>query len=743
MDIEPDIINRNWQDSVAHGIRLLVRALAITLLLAGLLALPVAWLSTHIDNIKDEAMLVAAIEAETNYRVSLANFRWHWLPFGFDFEHFSLSLPNQDVAFVEARYARVAVLLWPLFRSGQLVLDDIKASGVKIYPDLALDGGDQPYPHSPIKNEAAASTRTPLITRQAPATASSLSSVIFDLTSFTLRDLAVEYQGEEQTFFLYAETLQAENIESLVAVPIRLKGRLGVEGWPNIQLRIAGQAALGGSLHGCRGVKCVQKVFDVVGKQQHVLDIGSGKLNVDERVSSPPRESRRLSLIDAYRLQVDEGELRLGDGLAYNFSMEAGFTEEFLVLDAELTGNSQLTVTDLQVTQPFADAEWQAKISFASSQLPALARLVGARLPPTFEQLSFVGAVHKTEVAGNSNIVAPDAVITLNQQRFQGKLALTLTDVLEMQAQLSGEQLDLDALFGRGEPDSTLLPTELPPAVATDAPAVAEDAGMNRHKAEFRLQLERAYYLGLSFENCLIRGRFDGQELLIQTQAESVLDGTLVAQLTLDFNERRPAPHWQLHFDARDTDMVALSDWLGVDAGIAGKVSIQMRTSMVGNTRFELLRSVQAEGRFKGGRGTLYSGGIKRQAAQVAALTGHLDTVRQWPEQIEFDRLEGSLKIDEGGDVQHLKVRLGGFEIDAQGSLDMSRSLIDLDVGFVIRNQKNTIAGSTASFLTQIEWPVRCLGSYKGELPCQLAAGADIDLARILIDQSEPGRYLP
>ena len=152
-----------------------------------------------------------------------------------------------------------------------------------------------------------------------------------------------------------------------------------------------------------------------------------------------------------------------------------------------------------------------------------------------------------------------------------------------------------------------------------------------------------------------------------------------------------------------------------------------------GNTRRELIASLNGHTTFDGGQGTIDITEIKNAALAVAKVAGGTDKVNAWPDRLKYQRFTGTW--DANGAEHVIDVALDNLTLKAKGKLDTLADDMDLRVTVTVNEDPKYQSFNVSSSLMGLALPIRCKGSLAAP-----KCGADEDGTRQLVADALSGK---
>ena len=131
--------------------------------------------------------------------------------------------------------------------------------------------------------------------------------------------------------------------------------------------------------------------------------------------------------------------------------------------------------------------------------------------------------------------------------------------------------------------------------------------------------------------------------------------------------------------------------------------------TMTGNTREELVQSVQGKTTFDGGKGRIDIAQIKQPLLQLATLFREPDRIAAWPEIWDYERLIGEWVIN--GTRHKMDFALDNLTAAVNGTYDPLVDALDMDVEFLFQDNPGMHSFDVNPVLVGLAIPLTCSGT--------------------------------
>ena len=690
--IQKDIMLRNLRQVASERYVSVFRWL-IGIVVAGSIFF---WWQNKISEDKTRSVIVDTVFLTTGYELELGDFHWTWLPFGLELTDVKLKLPADGTVLIAADQANLEVSIISMLSFNQsLVISALQLQGADIELQALADGTYSWYVQQADNAKTVGMPFEQLIQKTnqvALINTSTTMSLNTDVNELVLKDVDVTYHHAGRTYQVHFVQLKAEDIESFTSAAFTAVGHLETKGWPVVDFDIPGVISL--------GPKESPSIAEEAGSTNRTwaLGIDSTKDDVltgENDVTTTAKE--QSSIISTYAARIVDGQFKIDGFDSHSLNLQIKFADQQWRLNLDVGGFNQIQLDNMIITKLFETIHWTAKTKVSFRSIPLLERLIDVQLPELLQFASLEGELQGID----GDISVSNAIVGVNKDTFAGGMTWVAEDINKIKIHLAGVYLNLSSWI-----DGGLTQT------------AASLLWPGRHKWEFLLDVDTLEYADLSFSGWSLVSRSEGKHIQAQIKTKEVLSGTLDTQIALDYTTEMPIV--QLKFDVAGIDTVDFSKWAKFPLGLVASLTGSGQINMQGDNLADLLQSLQGAAKFTAPSGIFDSSGIKDQAMELALLTDDTITVQQWPEQLNFEGLQGAIQIGPGVDQQWLKAQIDNIQIKVRGAINPIDQLMDLEVGFIVGASAEGTPRAISGYLEDIEWSITCLGIYDTFFPCRL-----------------------
>ena len=203
--------------------------------------------------------------------------------------------------------------------------------------------------------------------------------------------------------------------------------------------------------------------------------------------------------------------------------------------------------------------------------------------------------------------------------------------------------------------------------------------------------------------------------LYLFVDIKDFLNGSLVTEIDVDL-AANPI-RWKIRTKVDGVDSKRLIDWTNRSIAWVAPLGLTGEITMQGNTEAELLSSLSSSQVFDGGQGRLDISALKRQMAQLAAITRSSDSFVQWPDTWGYETFVG--KLETRGQDQVLSIQLDNLFIDGKGIYDYTTNEINMLANVTFREAAEGSPYVVNALVQDTPLPMRCSGAAQ-DIKCEL-----------------------
>jgi len=277
--------------------------------------------------------------------------------------------------------------------------------------------------------------------------------------------------------------------------------------------------------------------------------------------------------------------------------------------------------------------------------------------------------------------------------------------------------------------------------LAFAAPSIAVDPSLDEpllpieliRKTDWngKLSIGQLVYEGATFDHAAIVSSNDSGAIDANVDFPAFFGGTAATELKIDAHGA--APQWNIAPKLHHVDSKALLAWLDAKYDWVAFFMAGSDLKLHGNTRRDLIASLNGHTTFDGGQGMINITEIKNAALAVAKLAGGTDKVNAWPDRLKYQRFIGNW--DANGTEHVIDVALDNLTLKARGKLDTLADDMDLRATVTVNEDPKYQSFKVSSSLMGLALPIRCRGSLAAP-----KCGADEDGTRQLVADALSGK---
>jgi len=245
-----------------------------------------------------------------------------------------------------------------------------------------------------------------------------------------------------------------------------------------------------------------------------------------------------------------------------------------------------------------------------------------------------------------------------------------------------------------------------------------------------KMSIGQLVYEGAQFDDARIDTRNVAAEVDSTVDLPRFFGGTATGRLTVDATGA--IPQWNVAPKLDHVDSQAFLAWLGNKYDWVARFLAAGEFNMRGNTRHELIGSLDGHASFDGGQGVINIEEIKKAAQGIADVAGGSKLVNAWPERLKYQRFVGTWDVK--GANQSFDVALDNLALKGNGRIDMLADDLDVRATVTVESEPKYQSFKVGSSLMGLPLPIHCKGSLASP-----KCGADEERTRQLVAQALSG----
>ena len=201
----------------------------------------------------------------------------------------------------------------------------------------------------------------------------------------------------------------------------------------------------------------------------------------------------------------------------------------------------------------------------------------------------------------------------------------------------------------------------------------------------------------------------------IELQPTSLYGGTVQGLIRVDSHSNDSTLESQLGLN--QLNIAEFAPLISRYNTATGQLNIEASYRATGSTTNELLNSLNGSTTFAITQSSVDIGLIKQVFTAIAALSPSGESIQQWPDLIQFNKLGGYILLEDGiTDNQELKLRMDNFDVSGTGGIDLESGSFDYDLQFAILGLPEAQAIPINNIYHDIPWPVTCNARFADEV---------------------------
>ena len=206
------------------------------------------------------------------------------------------------------------------------------------------------------------------------------------------------------------------------------------------------------------------------------------------------------------------------------------------------------------------------------------------------------------------------------------------------------------------------------------------------------------------------------------------------AGATVDIDASATPVQWRIEPDLSRADSTAVMNWLDQRLKWIAPLAYSGEITMTGNTREELVNSVQGKTVFDGGQGRIDIAQIKQPLLNLATMFREPDRIAAWPELWTYERLIGEWVIN--GTRHEMDFALDNLTAAIRGDYDPLSDALDMDVEFLFEDNPGMHSFDVNPVLVGLPIPLSCSGSLEAPT-CAVTADATRNLVAAVLTSED------
>ena len=221
---------------------------------------------------------------------------------------------------------------------------------------------------------------------------------------------------------------------------------------------------------------------------------------------------------------------------------------------------------------------------------------------------------------------------------------------------------------------------------------------------------------GLQFGTVDARLTVGNGRLNLNLRPTQLYGGQLTAALSYD--TQQPVPTMSSIASLQNLDVSQLARQYPAAGFAQGRLNLESFHTAQGSTSAQLLGSLNGSTSFSLTDNAIDIGIVKQLFSAISVLSpaGSGDLAQQWPDVVNFARVEGSLSFASGiASGQRLKLQMDNFEITASGGVDLAQERFDYAALITVYGEPAVQTIPVAPLYQNVGWPVQCSARFDAQ----------------------------
>jgi AsmA protein len=221
---------------------------------------------------------------------------------------------------------------------------------------------------------------------------------------------------------------------------------------------------------------------------------------------------------------------------------------------------------------------------------------------------------------------------------------------------------------------------------------------------------------GLQFGTVDARLTVSNGRLSLNLRPTELYGGQLTAALSYDAQQTNPA--MSSIVSLQNLDVGQLARQFPASGFAQGRLNLESFHTAQGSTSSQLLASLNGSTSFSLTDNAIDIGIVKQVFSAISVLSpaGSGDLAQQWPDVVNFARVEGSLSVAGGiASGQQLKLQMDNFEIAATGGVDLTQERFDYAALITVYGEPARQTIPVAPLYQNVGWPVQCSARFDAQ----------------------------
>jgi hypothetical protein len=208
---------------------------------------------------------------------------------------------------------------------------------------------------------------------------------------------------------------------------------------------------------------------------------------------------------------------------------------------------------------------------------------------------------------------------------------------------------------------------------------------------------------GYALNDLIIRAGNQDDNMLAQVSFNT-LGGNVKASLNSNYQQQTKS---YLTLNLKQIDLPSVTD----KRSIGGSLNANGNYQFTGSRLSDLQTSLTGATTAKIDHGTVNVTSLKNLSTAIDLITGKSTHISHWPDQVPFDRFDIQHQFREGTvSEQQFTGQIANLKFSGKGGFDLFKNNINYQLK-VNLDPSNKSPFSVSGLLTEVDWPMQCIGS--------------------------------
>ncbi len=215
----------------------------------------------------------------------------------------------------------------------------------------------------------------------------------------------------------------------------------------------------------------------------------------------------------------------------------------------------------------------------------------------------------------------------------------------------------------------------------------------------------------LRLDNVNLLTNVEGGVLDVELLPATAYGGNVQGSVRLD--ARDPNASFSTQLNLSQLNIAEFEDAVTRLDAVTGTLNVQSDYTAQGETFEAMLASLTGATRFDIGENTVNIGLIKQIFTAIAALSPTGEAIQQWPDVLQFGRLDGAIELANGvTENQQLSLFMDNFAVSGTGGFDLVAGDFDYELSFSLQGPPEPQTIPINPLYHDVAWPVSCAAAF-------------------------------